>query len=183
MTFSRVMQMRQRSESGALRATRGVLRALIVLNLGLGVAIGGMLLASFVAESWVFAALGVRAGEGRAALVLGMRLMAVLGIAAVPLTHVVLTRLRDIVETVRQGDAFVPGNASRLRTIAWAVLGLEVVHLGVGFVASAASSPAQRLDVSWELTPTRWVAVLLLFVLAQVFEEGARMREDLEGTV
>jgi len=171
--------MRERSESGALRATRAVLRALIVLNLGLGVLIGVMLLASLLAESWMFAALGVRAGEGRAALVLGMRLMAVLGIAAVPLTHVVLTRLRDIVETVQRGDAFVPTNAARLRTIAWAVLG----HLGVGFVASAASSPAQQLDVGWELTPTRWVAVLLLFVLAQVFEEGTRMREDLEGTV
>jgi hypothetical protein len=28
-----------------------------------------------------------------------------------------------------------------------------------------------------------WLAVLLLFVLAQVFLEGTRMREDLEGTV
>jgi hypothetical protein len=175
--------MRQRPETGALRATRAVLRVLTVLNLGLGALIGVMLLASLLAESWVMTALGVRPGEGRAALVLGMRLMAVLGIAAVPLAHVVLTRLRDIVETVRQGDAFIAGNAARLRTIAWAVLGLEVLHLGVGAVATAASSPAQGLDIGWELSPTRWVAVLLLFVLAQVFEEGARMREDLEGTV
>jgi len=28
-----------------------------------------------------------------------------------------------------------------------------------------------------------WLAVLLLFVLARVFAEGARMRADLEGTV
>jgi hypothetical protein len=30
---------------------------------------------------------------------------------------------------------------------------------------------------------TRWLAVLLLFVLARVFEQGTRMREDLAGTV
>ena len=28
-----------------------------------------------------------------------------------------------------------------------------------------------------------WLAVLLLFVLAQVFREGTRLRDDLEGTV
>ena len=28
-----------------------------------------------------------------------------------------------------------------------------------------------------------WLAILLLFVLAQVFLEGTHMREDLEGTV
>jgi hypothetical protein len=30
---------------------------------------------------------------------------------------------------------------------------------------------------------TRWLGVLLLFVLARVFEQGARMRDELEGTV
>lgn len=173
----------QRPNSGALRATRTLIRVLIALNLGLGAAIAGMLLASLLAESWVFEALGVRRGEGRAALILGMRLMAVLGIASVPLAHLVLVRLREVVETVRQGDAFIPINATRLRSIALAVAVLELLHLGVGAVAAAASSPAQGVDVGWELSPTRWLAVLLLFVLAQVFEEGTRMREDLEGTV
>ena len=168
---------------GALRATWNLLRVLIVVNVAVGVLIAALLLASLLAESWVMDALGVRPGEGRAALVLGMRLVAALGIAAVPLTHVVLARLRDVVETVRQGDAFVPDNAARLRTIAWAVLGLELLHLCVGAVAAVASSPAQGLDVDWTPSPTRWLAVLLLFVLAQVFEEGSRMREDLEGVV
>ena len=176
-------QMIQTSHAGGLGPTRNVLRVLIALNLGMGLLIGMMLLASLLAESWVMTALGVRPGEGRAALVVGMRVVAVLGIAAVPFTHVVLARLRDIVETVRRGDAFVPGNAARLRTIAWAVLGLELLHLCVAAAAWAASSPAQALDISWTPSLTRWLAVLLLFVLARVFEEGARMRDDLEGTV
>ena len=175
--------MMQTSQTVVLGPTRNVLRALIVLNVVVGLLIGALLLASLLAESWVMTALGVRPGEGRAALFLSMRLVAVLGIAAVPFTHVVLARLRDIVETVRRGDAFVPRNAARLRTIAWAVLGLEVLHLCVAAVAWAGSSPAQGLDIRWTPSLTRWLAVLLLFVLAQVFEEGARMRDDLEGTV
>lgn len=175
--------MMQTPHTGVLGSSRKVLRALIALNWGMGLLIGVLLLASLLAESWVMTALGVRAGEGRAALVLGMRLVMVLGIAGVPFTHVVLARLRDIVETVRLGDAFVPGNAARLRTIAWAVVGLELLHLCVAAVAAASALPAQGLDIRWAPSLTRWLAVLLLFVLAQVFEEGARMRDDLEGTV
>ena len=91
--------------------------------------------------------------------------------------------LLAIVETVRIGDPFVAGNAARLRGIAWAVLGLELLHLGVGAVAAAVSTGAASLDVGWSFSVTRWLAVLLLFVLAVVFEQGTRMRADLEGTV
>jgi hypothetical protein len=45
---------------------------------------------------------------------------------------------------------------------------------------STATAP---FDIDWSFSPTRWVAVLLLFVLARVFEQGAQMREELEGTV
>ena len=44
----------------------------------------------------------------------------------------------------------------------------------------------ERLPVRWRLALTSaglTFAILLLFVLAQVFLEGTRMREDLEGTV
>ena len=39
------------------------------------------------------------------------------------------------------------------------------------------------LDIDLKFNFTRWLVVLFLFVLARVFEQGARMREDLEGTV
>lgn len=175
--------MMQTSHSGVLGPTRHVLRALIALNGVVGLLIAVLLLASLLAETWTMTALGVRPGGGRAALVTGMRLVMVLGIGSVPLTHVVLARLRDIVETVRLGDAFIPRNAARLRSIAWAVLGLELLHLCIAGVSAAAASQAQGLDIPWAPSLTRWLAVLLLFVLARVFEEGARMRDDLEGTV
>ena len=172
-----------RTPPHALAVTRRVLGAIIALNLLMGFLILALLIASLVAEGPVMRALGVRPIDGSASLIFGMRLIMVLGIGAVPLTHFVLTRLLAIVETVSLSDPFVAENAARLQRIAWSVLGLELIHLAVGAVAAGASSEAQPLDVEWSFSLTRWLAVLLLFVLARVFEQGARMREDLEGTV
>lgn len=172
-----------RTYPDALTMTRRILRALIAFNLLMGFLILILLVASLVAKAPVMRALGVRPIDGAASLILGMRLIMVLGLGGVPPTHFVLTRLLAIVETVSLSDPFVAENAARLQRIAWAVLGLELMHLAVGAVAAGASSQAQPLDLEWSFSLTRWLAVLLLFVLARVFEHGARMRADLEGTV
>jgi hypothetical protein len=70
-----------------------------------------------------------------------------------------------------------------LKTIAWSVLALEILHLAIGAIVAAVSTEAQPLNIDWEFSATRWVAVLLCFVLARVFEQGARMRDDLVGIV
>ncbi len=163
--------------------TRRALRALIVLNLLIGFLILALLIATLVAQTPVFAALGVRPENQSSALILGMRLIAVIGVAMVPLGHVVLTRLLALVDTVGRSDPFVAENAMRLRTMAWAVLALEILHLAVGVIVASVSSEEQPLDVDWSFSFTRWIAVLLLFVLARVFEQGALMRDDLQGTV
>jgi hypothetical protein len=62
-------------------------------------------------------------------------------------------------------------------------LALELMHFAVGAVASSVSSAEVPLNIGWNFSLTRWLAVLLLFVLARVFEQGAHMREELEGTV
>jgi Protein of unknown function (DUF2975) len=170
-----------RSNLAILRLSRTVLKLLIALNLTFGVLIFVLLIASLAAPAQVFAALG--ADLGNAGLVRGMRLLVVVGILSVPLAHVVLTRLLAIVATVGRGDPFVTENATRLQRIAWALLGLELLHLAAGAIAAASSSPAAPLDIDWSFSVTGWLAVLLLFVLARVFDQGARMRDDLEGTV
>jgi hypothetical protein len=112
-----------------------------------------LLLASLIVPGLLFEALGVRPASGCDTLALGMRLIMVIGIAFVPLAYVVLSRLRAILDTVRDGDPFVAANARRLQTIAWAYLGLELLHLGVGVVAASSGSSAQPLDV---LQRKRW---------------------------
>lgn len=165
----------------ALATTRTVVKTLIGLNLAIGMGILVLLVASLAARDAVFAALGFDVTN--AGLIAGGRLIMVIGIASTPLTHILLTRLLAIVETVRQGDPFVAGNAARLQTTAWALLGLELLHLVVGAIAAAVSSPSQPLDLDWNFSVSGWLAVLLLFVLARVFDQGTRMRDDLEGTV
>ena len=81
------------------------------------------------------------------------------------------------------GLLFVAGNARRLQAIAWWVLAGEVLRLAIGATAWAASSPAQGLDLDTGFSLAPWLAVLLLFVLARVFAEGTRLRDDLAGTV
>lgn len=172
----------EKVKPAVLTLSRAFLRLLVLLNLTLGLLILAMLVISFADGPLLLTALRARPGAD-AAFVRGMRLIMVIGIAAVPLTHVLLTRLGAIVETVRAGDPFIARNAARLRTIAWVLLALELLHLAAGAVAAAASSPADPLDIDWNVSVAGWLAVLLLFVLARVFEEGARMRDELEGTV
>lgn len=174
--------MPQRSPD-ALTALDKLLRVLVVLNLVFGLLILALLVASLIAEDMVMNALGVQAGPGRERLILGGRAVMVLGLVGIPLGHNVLTRLQAIVATVALGDPFVSNNATHLQAIAWTVFGLELLHLAVGAVAYLASSSSQSLDLGWNLSVTRWLALLFCFVLAQVFARGTRMREELEGTV
>jgi hypothetical protein len=167
----------------ALSLSRRVLRALVALNLVAGALIAALFVMSLVVPSWLTTALGGRLSDGGATLVLGMRAIMLIGVAAVPLTHVVLSRLLAIVETVRDGDPFVAENAARLQRIAWSVLGLASLHVAVVSIATSVSTPGFPIDIKWRFDVSRWVTVLLLFVLARVFEHGTRMRDDLEGTV
>ena len=91
------------------------------------------------------------------------------------MVHFVLTRLlTDRRRRCSTGDPFVAANAARLQAIAWALLTLEVMHFAVGAVAAGISSAGVPLHISWDFSLTRCLAVLLLLVLARVFEQGAR---------
>jgi hypothetical protein len=166
--------------AGALSVSHKVLRILIALNWLFGAAILGMLIWTFVASEFVARAL--RVDQSPRAL-LGMRLIMLVGIVGVPIANAILSRLLWIVETVRAGDPFVAENASRLQTIAWSVLALELGRFVVVGVANSVSTAARPIHIDLNLSVTPWLAVLLLFVLARVFDHGARMREDLAGTV
>jgi hypothetical protein len=114
---------------------------------------------------------------------MGLRTIAVLGLAAIPLNYAVLRRLLAIVETVRGGDPFVTDNAKRLQGIAWALLALNILSVVIGAIAKTVSTPTHPLHLDAGFSINGWLAVLLTFLLARVFAEGALMREDLEGTV
>ena len=171
-----------RSSSAALPIAYVVLRILIVLNWLAGAAILALLVV-MPNEQWIMSAFKLSPSPEAERLVMGLRAIAVLGLATIPLNYAVLKRLLAIVKTVRAGAPFVAANASRLQRIAWALLALQLLGLVIGGIAKALSTPAHPIHVDAGFSVNGWLAVLLTFVLARVFAEGALMREDLEGTV
>ena len=167
----------------ALSLTRKVLRTLKGLNWLYGASLLAFLIITFANRDFVMEAFKIKPAEGIERIFLGIRLIMVIGVATIPINFAILNRLIAMVDTVRGGDPFVVANADRLKVLAWCVLTLELLHILVGVIASASGSQAQPLDIDLEFGLTPWIAVLLLFVLAKVFEHGARMRSDLEGTV
>lgn len=171
------------SSTAVMTTANAVLRLLIVLNIVAGILFAAILALSFPLQSDVLAAIAKGTpGVDAAAMFHVGRLVLAIGLVAVPLAHVLLRRLLEMVGTVRGGDPFVAANARRLRQIAWALLGLQLCDLGFGYADAMVPAGAEDLT-GWSMSLTGWIAVLLLFVLARVFEHGTRMREELEGTV
>ena len=158
------------------------LRILIVVNWLSGIAILALLVVVPNRE-WIMSALELLPSPEAERVILGLRAIAVIGLATIPLNYLVLKRLLAIVGTVRDGDPFVAANAQRLRAIGWVLLALQLLSLVVGAIAKAVSTPTHPLHLDAGFSINGWLAVLLTFVLARVFAKGALMREDLEGTV
>ena len=168
--------------SATLPIAHAVLRVLIVLNWLSGAAILILLLLSPNRE-WLMSAFKLVPGPDADRLILGFRAVAVAGLAAVPLNYIVLSRLLAIVGTVRAGDPFVAENAQRLQAIAWSLLGVQVLSMIIGSIGKSISTPAHPVVLDAGFSINGWLAVLLTFVVARVFAEGTRLRDDLEGTV
>jgi hypothetical protein len=101
---------------------------------------------------------------------------------------VIFAQLRRIFATLVEGDPFVPENASRLRKIAWAVIGLELaryaIQIATAWIVTAFGQPASgSLEIDFRPSLAAWAAALVLFVLAQVFREGARLRQQDQLTI
>ena len=168
--------------SAALPIAHIVLRILIVLNWLMAAVILALLLV-MPNEQWIMSAFQLSPSPDADRLIMGLRAVAALGLATIPLNYVVLKRLLAIVGTVREGDPFVAANAARLQTIAWSLLALQLFSIVIGAIGKAVSTPAHPVHLDAGFSINGWLAVLLTFLLARVFAEGTLMREDLKGTV
>jgi hypothetical protein len=136
-----------------------------------------------VAEEWTMTALGIPNDSEIRRLIMPLRAIAALGLVAIPLNDSVLRRLLAFIETVRNGNPFVAANAERLQAIAWVLLALQLLSMFIGGIGNAISTPAFPVHLNAGFSTSGWLAVLLTFVLARIFAEGAQMREDIDGTV
>lgn len=114
-----------------------------------------------------------------------------LAAATVLIVFRLLQLLKRIVDTVGMGDPFVPDNATRLTRMAWLTLALQLVTLPIGALAvwigtELAKSGAGHTEldgVDFGISGNGLLLMLILFILARVFRQGAAMRAELEGTV
>jgi hypothetical protein len=95
---------------------------------------------------------------------------------------VVFNRLRRIFETLTMGDPFLPLNVGRLRVIGLALIALQLWSYVLAALLRWAA-PGADAGKSLSINPTAWFAILVVFVLAEVFREGARLRQDAELTI
>jgi hypothetical protein len=172
-----------RTKGAALPIAYVTLRILVVLNWVYGAAVLGLVVFANSYPAWFMRAIDVPAGMDPKPIMMGLTAIATLGLLAVPLNHLILTRLLRMVKTVSRGDPFIRANAYRLNAIAWALLALQLLSMVIGGIGKAIASKQFPLHLDAGFSTSGWLAVILTFVLARVFAEGALMREDLEGTV
>jgi len=111
-------------------------------------------------------------------------LSSALAIVVVLVFLITVRQLRKICQTLVTGDPFVPENAKRLRTICIAVASGEIIRLVSSFVIPWLSKNNDTTDVqAADLRLYVWFMVLAVIILAEVFREGARMRQDAKLTV
>jgi hypothetical protein len=168
--------------SAALPIAHALLRVLIVINWMMAAVILTLLFA-LPNERWIMSAFDLTPSPDAERVVMALRAIAGLGLVVVPLNYIVLKRLLAIVQTVRAGDPFVAANASRLQAIAWSLLSLQLLSIVIGAIGKSVSTPAHPVNLDAGFSINGWLAVLLTFLLARVFAEGALMRDDLAGTV
>jgi hypothetical protein len=93
---------------------------------------------------------------------------------------VIVHSLRRIFVTLTAGDPFHPTNVGRLRLIGLMLAALEIGRYCVWAVST--HLPWVK-DVKPDFSLTSWFSVLVVFVLAEVFREGARLRREAELTI
>jgi hypothetical protein len=116
------------------------------------------------------------------ALVGGTIWLMVIAIAAGFAAHVLFRRMLAIIGTAIAGDPFTIVNARRLRVVGWALLAIQLLDLLFATLSIRVQTVTGE-DLGWSPSVGGWIAVLMVFVLARVFEQGSRMRDELAMTV
>ncbi|MCR9194017.1 MAG: DUF2975 domain-containing protein, partial [Hyphomonas sp.] len=95
----------------------------------------------------------------------------------------ICAKLRQILSTLAAGDPFVPENAPRLTRIAIAIGLIEVIRMCSVLVLAATVDLGEGYVANININLAVWGAVIVLLILAQVFKEGTRLREEEKMTI
>jgi hypothetical protein len=101
---------------------------------------------------------------------------------------VIVGRLRRLFDSFTSGEPFRRENATHLRVIWITMLIMEVARYvllaGTAAMFAAAGLPVGAdADFHLNIDVSTWMSIAVLIVLAEVFREGARMKEEQELTI
>ncbi len=149
---------------------------------GCAIYVAGVVLLSISPDKFL-AALGRMMPQGGAEITLEtLQGIAILIIPTTYAAHRIFKAIGQIIDTALSGEPFTANNAALLRIIGWALLAIQVLDLAAGYIVIRFSDATGEYW-GWSPAVTGWLAALLMFVLARIFEHGAQLRDDLEGTV
>ena len=92
----------------------------------------------------------------------------------------IINRLRRIFLAVNQGDAFEPANVGRLQGVGLGLIGVQISAAIIVFCGPLAEGVTAR---DYDADLGSWLGILIVFMLAEVFRQGAAMRDDQQMTV
>jgi len=112
----------------------------------------------------------------------------VLAICWLGLALWVLGLLRSLIGALRAGRPFVAANASRVRSIGWAVIIGEIIRVSVvyfenRYAMTHFAAPGLQFMARPDLSGFAIVHGLIILALAEVFRAGTRLDEDQSLTV
>ena len=162
-----------------LRTTLVVLRIVKYLT-----AAAGTFAAIMAATIWLFPPVTDKLLRSSASgTLLSFTAAIAMGVIALIMTFLMFGHLIKVVETVGEGKAFTTENAERLRKIAYLSLGT----LAAEFAFAAVNyfyNDSTRDGLRWfDWDPSSIITILVLFVMARVFEEGVRLNDEAQFTV
>jgi hypothetical protein len=111
------------------------------------------------------------------AAVIALRIGLIAALIGAAVLMALLREVIRIIDSARAGDPFVPENARRLRAIGWLLLVFN-------FCGGATVSAVLQGGITFpSISFSGVLTVLLVFVLARIFETGSQMRAELKETV
>jgi preprotein translocase subunit Sss1 len=175
---SQVKLIGRRSVASVLRWMLGFVNVFVMIGV-IGSAVG--LIVSLVAPETAAGFIDGLAHDdaGEAGILMSQRMIYVGAFVATFSTWWILNRLRRIFLAVNQGDAFEFANVGRLQGIGLGLIGVQLSALLLALTVPE-SVPG---DADYSLDLGSWLGILIVFMLAEVFRQGASIRDDQQMTV
>lgn len=175
------------AKTDPLLVTARVLTVVIQVILIIGLVAVGIGIAALTAMGptnlWTRLAVPAAPPEAYAALMVSLVIVG----AIVSIAARFFATLHLIIESVDRGQPFERENAIRLRRMGWQsaiVQGLILLLALISkYVDPYFGKSLKGAGIDLGVDPATLLLILVLFILARVFERGAAIEDDLEGTV